>query len=846
MRQLNPIDWRSVGQPVLVALVSVLVVFCSCEFAAAATDLQKVYVQNRRKPSFTQVVLFFKGQRPIRHGVSPSGEEYVIEFRHLTTIVKLDQVVLEAASTVGAITITSEPDKGSLLYLRYRQPQSTVKTMFLPATPPRPGFYRLALNVFPPISPQPPTSAPAPAPVPTVSAPGPPAAGSAVTASPPPPEVPSPPPLTLDEQPSVTYDIQTSKAEEGVRSGFSEALQQANRAYDRGDYHQAYELYHQFLNTSPAQKDELTAARYGLADSFFALNEAHLDDKAMEIFANYSVALKDGPTALSAPWAMFRCGLALMTAGAPAKARTYFEEVVTQFPKHPAAPSAMLALAPLYIEEKAFPEAIKVLRKALTYPLDTSVKVETYRRLGEAFYSAGEHAAAIEAFNAAVKADPELVFKEPVVLRYLGEAMFVEQKYDESRDKMFRYLNLRPDAPDRDLVLARIAEILTLQDEKDLAGKLYAYIQNTYPNSEGDVIAKIRRAEYLEGKDKITVDEATAIYSDLLQKPLAPPLSRLVHFKYALRLFERGNFSECIRILDESLKDNPSKAPMDDFTALRSKAVFGWCKQAYQQKDYAQVVQLHTTNTKLFAVTNSTEIDTMIADSYGRLRLYPNAIWLTQDLIKRQGTPKDEGLVLKAASYFLLSGDYRSAMQWCTQVQAPNLQTEKNLLLAQILFAQAQYPQVIELLNRLPDKDNTPAVSPVKWYGLYAESYMQVGNCTKAAPWFDKAIEVLGKDPDRSEERLRLLMNQGICYTKTGNTEKAVASLEAAVLLAPSEDLQCQLRYEMAKVYAEDGQVQKATEVLTKLLDSSLSLWKAAAMQELDYLKLRQGESARR
>jgi len=47
-------------------------------------------------------------------------------------------------------------------------------------------------------------------------------------------------------------------------------------------------------------------------------------------------------------------------------------------------------------------------------------------------------------------------------------------------------------------------------------------------------------------------------------------------------------------------------------------------------------------------------------------------------------------------------------------------------------------------------------------------------------------------------------------------------------------------------VYAEDGQVQKATEVLTKLLDSSLSLWKAAAMQELDYLKLRQGESARR
>jgi tetratricopeptide (TPR) repeat protein len=844
MRQRNLISWRSVGQPVLVAVVSMLVVVCGCGFAAAATDLQKVHVQNRRKPSFTQVVLFIKGDRPIRHGASPSGEEYAIEFRHLTTIVKLDQVVLEPASTVGAITITSDPGKSSRLCLRYRQPQSTAKTMFLPATPPRAGFYRLALNVFPPISPQPQAAMPAPPPAPAPPVPSPPPAISAVTAPPSPPAVPTPPPLKLEEPPSVIYDIQTSKEEEGVQAGFPEALQQANRAYDHGDYRHAYELYDQLLNTPPPRKDELTAARYGLADSFFALNEGHLADKAMEVFANYSVALKDGPTASSAPWAMFRCGLALVAVGDPTKARTYFEEVVAQFPKHPAAPSAMLALAPMYIEEKAFLEAIKVLRKALTYPLDASVKVDVYRRLGEALYSAGEHAGAIEAFNAAIKADPELYLKEPVTVRYLGEALFVEQKYEESRDLMFRYLNLRPGAPDRDLVLARIAEILTLQDEKDLAGRLYAYIQNNYPNSEGDVIAKIRRAEYLEGKDKITVEEATAIYRDLLQKPLAAPLSRLVHFKYALRLFERGNFAECVKILDENLKDNANKAPTDDLTALRSKAVLGWCKQAYQQKDYAQVVQLHTTNAKLFAATNSTEIDAMIADSYGHLKLYPNAIRLSQELIKRKGTPRDEELVLKVASYFLLSGDHRSAMQWCTQVQAPSLQTEKNLLLAQILFAQAQYPQVIELLNRLPDKDKSPIVSPIKWYGLYAESYMQVGNCTKAAPWFDKAIEVLGNDPGRSDERLRLLMNQGICYTRTNNTEKAISSLEAATLLAPSEDLQCQIRYEMAKVYAEAGQVKKATEVLTKLLDSSLSLWQAAAKQELDYLKLRQSESA--
>ncbi|HBD08390.1 MAG TPA: hypothetical protein DCZ69_09020 [Syntrophobacteraceae bacterium] len=834
----NPIPRRQFSRRLrLVAVVCMLVVFSNNGSASAATtDLQKVHIQNRRKPTFTQVVLFFKGSRPVRHGASPNGEEYTFDFRHLTTIVKLDQIVPQPGSTVGALTITGDPDKGSQLHLRYSQPQSGAKLMVLPATPPRAGFYRLALNIFPPISPPPQPSAPPPTPAPEAPPP---------TTPPPAPAVPTSTSVELEAPPSVEYGPQPSKEEEGLRAGFSEALQQANRAYDQGDYPKAYELYEQFLNTLPQRKDELAAARYGLADSYFALNEAQLADNAVAILSNYSMALKVDPAASSAPWAMVRSGLALQALGNPNKAIECFEEVITRFPKHPAAPVAMQALAPLYLRDKAIVEAIRVLRKALAYPLNTAARVDIYRQLGEALYLAGEHAGAVQAFNTAMKTDPELYLKEPVILRYLGEALFVEQKYEESRDLMFRYLNLRPDATDRDLVLARIAEILTLQDEKELSGKLYAYIQNTLPNSEGDVIAKIRRAEYLEGKDKITAEEATAIYRDLLQKPLAPPLSRLVHFKYALRLFERGQFAECVKILDESLEKNPGKAPMDDFTALRARTIIGWSKQAYQQKDYAQVVQLHEANPKVFAAASSMEIDAMTADSYGHLKLYPKAIRLTQGLLNKKDGPKDEELVLKIARYYFLSGDKNSALQWCSQVQAPTRQTEKNMLIAQILFTQAQYPQVVALLNRLPDKGTAP-VSPVNWYNLYAESYMHMGNCTKAAPWFDKALEGLGKDPGRSEERLRVLMNQGICYTKDNNTEKAITTLEAATLLAPSEDLQCQLRYEMAKLYAEAGQPQKATEILTKLLDSPLSLWQIAARQELDYLKLRQTERATR
>ncbi len=323
--------------------------------------------------------------------------------------------------------------------------------------------------------------------------------------------------IKVEEAPQIEYLVQISKEEEGLQAGLGEALQQANRAYDQGDYQKAFELYDQFIGTSPSRKEERAAAWYGLADSHFALNEKRLADAAVDIIANYAAALKADPAAFSAPWAMYRSGLALEILENFKKAKEYFEQVATQFPKHPAAPLSLLELSRQHIQRKSYGEAIQVLRKVLAYPLEKPLRTNTYRQLGEALYSAGEQARSIEAFTAAMDTDPDLFLKEPTVLRYLGEAYFVEQQYDKSRDLLFRYLNLISESADRDLVLARIAEIFTIQDEKDLANKLYAYIQNTYPNSEGDVIAKIRRAEYLEGKDKITVDEAAAIY----QRPVA-------------------------------------------------------------------------------------------------------------------------------------------------------------------------------------------------------------------------------------------------------------------------------------------------------------------------------------
>jgi tetratricopeptide (TPR) repeat protein len=802
----------------LMAIVVLWACLAGPELWAAGSDLQKIHTGVRSKPHFTQLVFFVKGAHPSK--LAPlSPEEFVIEFHELKTKLALEQVLQEPQSAVAGIRIIPTPSNTPQIRIRFRKPDSSVNHKLLPATPPRVGFYRLAVNVFPPSEPK-----PASPPLDAVTPP-------ATTASPANPEE-----QVKKPEEGAKPAPQLTKAEEGLKANFSEPLQQANRSFDEGDYGQASVLYERFTNTAPTRKDELVAALYGLADSQFVLHEKNLADVGIEIIANYVQAITADPAAEQAPWAYFRCALAYEALGEYKKSAEHFALVLAKYPKHPATALCLIALGRKHQQEKSYVEAIKSFRSALDFPLEKSQRAMVQCYLGETLFMVGEHPQAIVMLQKSIEEDPTIYLHEPQILKYLGESFFIEKQYDKSSETIFWYLNLNPKAENRDLVLARIAEIFTLQDDKTMANKLYAYIQNTYPDSEGDVIAKIRRAEYLESKDRITQEEALAIYRELLQKPLPAPLSRLVHFKFALRQFERGDFEQCLKIIDGCLQDIPNKISFDDLLNLRSKAVLEWAKQAFGNQDYARAVQLYERNTRIFAAANSPDLDHMIAESYGRLKLYGTAIGLYQQILNKKGIKTDEELLLKLADYSCQAGDLDRATEFCVLVQAPALQPDKLITMARIYFARRHYAKVIDSLNALPEKDKNSQNSD--WQAIYGESLLQLGEFEKAIPWLDKALERIKGDSSQVEERVRLCVSTSTCYSNLNNYEKAIAVLEEAASLTESEDTRNRLIYDSVKLYLALGQTEKASQKLTKLLESSRTFWQLAARQQLDYIQL--------
>lgn len=245
--------------------------------------------------------------------------------------------------------------------------------------------------------------------------------------------------------------------------------------------------------------------------------------------------------------------------------------------------------------------------------------------------------------------DPAASFEIP------GGLLFFQKQYAEGRDLLLWYVNLQPEAANRALVLAKIAETFSAQDEPDFANKLYDHIQSYYPNSEGDIIAQIRRAELLKNKGKLAPEDDLTFFRELAQKSLPLQLTKLIHLKLASREHEYGNFDESLSVIDYNLQESMQGSSNEDFLALRPKVITDWVKSAYQNHDYGTVIMLYENNLNAFADAGTVAFKRMIADSYAGLKQYQKAFALFEQILAKEG-PASEGKLLIMMAETAFSG----------------------------------------------------------------------------------------------------------------------------------------------------------------------------------------------
>ncbi len=269
------------------------------------------------------------------------------------------------------------------------------------------------------------------------------------------------------------------------------------------------------------------------------------------------------------------------------KAEQFFRKVISNYPGNPLVPLCWLGLGQAQLKREAYTDAVQASRSALSFPLDKDKSAAANYVLGKSLEKLDVYKEALDAFHQSQAQDPQLYLQHVDLLRSLGETYFATKQFDKSHDYLLWYMNLaREEIPDKDMLMAKVAESLLHQGEEDLSKKVYGYVERNYPESEGHIVSKIRRAEIFEKQENSLKHKAAAIYQDLSQKSLPESVSKLVYFKLARWEWQQGNYDKSALLTDDAMRIKASSVSDQELVRLKERILSDWLNREWKEKRY--------------------------------------------------------------------------------------------------------------------------------------------------------------------------------------------------------------------------------------------------------------------
>ncbi|ROR01865.1 tetratricopeptide repeat protein [Desulfosoma caldarium] len=573
---------------------------------------------------------------------------------------------------------------------------------------------------------------------------------------------------------------------------------------------------------------------YDMADLVYEELRSGLPQTAEEIVAAYQRALHTDPQNPRRASALLRLAQTLDGAGDVKKSERFYQRIIDEHPQDYAAALAWLRLGEIQASRGNVLEALKAYHEAERFSLTTPELLRVRWGLAQVYLQSGKAAEALNLLKRLLEEQPEAYMEKPEIYRTLGEAAFAQKEWAASRSYLMHYINLVSDIPDKDIVLARIAESYLYEGNRTQAEKLYAYIQVHYPDSEGDLIGRLRKAEYYETQGPELQQEAFKIYKDLELQQISAPLKHFVQFKLAYGDFVEGRHEKSLERINAVLKP-AEKAPVyDDLRVLRRKVLQALVKKRFEAADAKGVLSLYAEDPFAFQEGEGLEALACVAEAYESLGFYAEAMALYENLVHKDPKPKWQLAVARMAYEM---ENLEKAQTLCLALSDPSVVDAKEKLLVRIAFARKDFSTVIQVGKSIAKRHGGVAQSPPEVAAMVALSLFEMGKDEAAITWAEPCFG--NSDWQDSSLLVALSLKASRYKQKNRMYDQALQLLDQGIDKVHSEDLRNQLLYEKASLLLEQDRREEAEKVLTTLLQSSKELWKTAAKQKLDYLQLR-------
>ncbi|MDR1043624.1 MAG: tetratricopeptide repeat protein [Candidatus Adiutrix sp.] len=303
---------------------------------------------------------------------------------------------------------------------------------------------------------------------------------------------------------------------------------------------------------------------------------------------------------------------------------------------------ALLRAADLLMNMGLIDEARTFLDPALQEGRPDRLGLEVYARSGMADFYQGYFSQANEIFRDSLRILPGLYQTYPDLLYGMGEGYHYLDRPDLSTEYLYQALNLMPDHPKADVILARIGDNYRQEGRDREAMAVYGAASRSYPSGDGGLISQVRLADMgaihsFFSQDKVfdilergSRQATVEMYRKIVESGSNSPLLQLAQLKIGTAMAEDGENAEAVKWLRDLEINNPRSTLLPAALPTLAQALVEEIMLRNELNDWRTIADLYADNSAyLEGDENRVAVLRVVARAFEELGRYGEAreVW---------------------------------------------------------------------------------------------------------------------------------------------------------------------------------------------------------------------------
>lgn len=506
-----------------------------------------------------------------------------------------------------------------------------------------------------------------------------------------------------------------------------------------------------------------------------------------------------------------------------------------------------------------YQEAIEAYSSLEKKSKNPQIKAEAASRIGDVQMTSKNYASAEQTYGDVAKKYPDTIIRLPSVTYNRAEADFRTDKFKDALDLFRTYLKNFPNDPESPLAMTRVGELLDIlgaDKSKSMGAFLETYFR--YGDSPNGIVARL----YLQSSKmkKMKPKEAESSVKDLIEladKSEIPNVKLFTSIRIADGYNERKEFNKSIDTLIQFYQKHPLSQEINQVQKRIVKNINDKIKNEIEHEKFLEALQTYSQYEKTWPKLNDRldtkfflgrayELGGATKESEKYYKDVLNKIYATDNtkegkiLKLTQDLPSTDSVNLRLSAIDFSNNKWNQSYEYLRQIKSPEQLSEKEQIervniAANLLEKRGDYDTAIRYLTELVSTwKGQPALVAEPYFKL-AELELKQNKPKDAISTYLK-IDTLMQDSNLVSEGIhsKSLEKLADLYLEAKEINEATKYYNQLLNMYESKKPLASIRYKFGKIYFDRGEVQKASDVWSKLESTQQNeFWTKLANEQL-------------